>query len=640
MFILFIFLAIPASAQRIPCEGGQAGAYPCNNIDLLAHMSMSEVGGGPGIDANDIWGWVDPVTGTPYALLGRENGTAFVDLSDPEQPVYVGALPTHSSASLWRDIKVYADHAFIVSEASSHGMQVFDLTQLRSVTAPPVVFSETAHYAGIGNAHNIVINEDTGFAYIVGSRGSSNTCSGGLHMVNIQTPASPVFAGCFSSDGYTHDAQCVIYHGPDAAHQGKEVCFNANEDTVTIVDVSNKSNPVQLSRTGYPQSAYTHQGWLTEDHAYFVQDDELDEASFGGNTRTLIWDVTDLDDPILATVFNNPAISVIDHNQYIKGSYSYQSNYTAGLRILDMSDVLNPVEAAFFDTVPSSNSASFQGSWSNFPFFDNGIVIVSSIQEGLFVLEPQLDAPSLPDLSITLTPSNPPIVLPPEGGNVRFGLEVTNNTDLTQAFDVWLALNSTGVLVKLIGPVHATLDPGGIFTRNLRILIPAGSPAGLSTLEGLVGLYPSGELDSDAFTFVKESGTSSTVNASTTLLLSDSDTGARIQSHDKWSATTTTATEKDDLPYNFTLSQNYPNPFNPTTSIRYALTEPGAAHLAIYDALGKLVRTLVTGQQAPGTHTVEWDATDYTGHQVTSGFYVYRLVVNGQEQSRTMILLK
>ncbi|PVE32344.1 regulator, partial [Enterococcus faecalis] len=107
----------------------------------------------------------------------------------------------------------------------------------------------------------------------------------------IQNPASPTNAGCFSSDGYTHDAHCVVYTGPDVQHQGKEICFNSNEDTVTIVDVTNKALPVQLSRTGYAGSGYTHQGWVDESQTYYLQDDELDEMNSGHGTRTYVWDI-------------------------------------------------------------------------------------------------------------------------------------------------------------------------------------------------------------------------------------------------------------------------------------------------------------------------------------------------------------
>ena len=104
-----------------------------------------------------------------YALVGLDNGTAFVDVTDTDSLVYLGKLPTETSASPWRDIKVYQDHAFIGSEAGGHGMQVFDLTRLRSVDNPPVSFTTDAVYTGFGNSHNIVINEATGYAYPVGT---------------------------------------------------------------------------------------------------------------------------------------------------------------------------------------------------------------------------------------------------------------------------------------------------------------------------------------------------------------------------------------------------------------------------------------------------------------------------------------
>ena len=106
-------------------------------------------------------------------------------------------------------------------------------------------------------------------------------------------------AGCFSLDGYTHETQCVIYAGPDTFYRDREICFNSNEDTLTIVDATDKLEQVQLSRTGYGGSAYTHQGWLTEDQRFFLVNDEGDEIAFKHPTRTWIWDVSDLDAPVL-----------------------------------------------------------------------------------------------------------------------------------------------------------------------------------------------------------------------------------------------------------------------------------------------------------------------------------------------------
>ena len=371
------------SLQDAPCTAGMAGPYPCRDIDLMAFLPHAEIGGGSG---NDLWGWTDPVTGREYALVGRSSGTAFVDISNPRRAVYVGNLPTKTAASTWRGIKVFADHAFIVSEAANHGMQVFDLRQLRDVTSPPVTFTETAHYAGFGSTHTLALNTRTGFAYAVGTR----TCEGGLHAVDVRTPAAPRAAGCFSLDGYTHETQCVIYAGPDTLYRDREICFNSNEDTLTIVDASDKLEQVQLSRTGYGGSAYTHQGWLTEDQRFFLVNDEGDEVAFKHPTRTWIWDVSDLDAPVLASRYDGPS-PAIDHNLYIRGHLVYESNYRSGLRVLDASDVARGVlrEVGFFDVYPSDDQPAYNGAWSVYPFFASGSVAVNGIEQGLFVVKPR-----------------------------------------------------------------------------------------------------------------------------------------------------------------------------------------------------------------------------------------------------------
>ena len=143
-----------------------SGVYPCENVEMLSYMTGGSIGGG---DMNDIWGWVDPTYGTEYVIIGRTNGTAFIDISDPLNPVYIANLPTATSSSMWRDIKVYNNHAFIVAEAGGHGMQVVDLTTLSNITSPPQTIEADAIYSGWGNAHNIVINESTAKAYGVGT---------------------------------------------------------------------------------------------------------------------------------------------------------------------------------------------------------------------------------------------------------------------------------------------------------------------------------------------------------------------------------------------------------------------------------------------------------------------------------------
>ncbi|MEO8601338.1 MAG: choice-of-anchor B family protein [bacterium] len=390
--------AAAAEATSGACVGGSVAGYPCNNIDLYAFLPLASIGGGNG---NDVWGWTDPETGREYALMGRSNGMAVVDIT-ANPPVYVGNLPTHTTNSTWRGIKVYADHAFVVSEAGGHGMQVLDLRQVRTVTNPPVTFAETAYYGGFSNCHTLAINAQSGFAYGAGT----NTCSGGLHMIDVHTPAAPVFAGCVSDDGYTHETQCVTYAGPDSTYVGRELCFSSNTDTLTIIDVTNKGAPVQLSRTAYDGRGYTHQGWLTEDQQYFLMDDETDEQTFGHNTRTRVWDVRDVNAPYVLGSYYGPVAS-IDHNLYIRGNRAYEANYRSGLRILDLAGVAAGTlsELGFFDIYPANDAAAFNGAWSNYPFFPSGRVAISGIEQGLFVVQP---APALADTPTPTFTAPPP----------------------------------------------------------------------------------------------------------------------------------------------------------------------------------------------------------------------------------------
>jgi choice-of-anchor B domain-containing protein len=379
-------LSIPlTAAAQATCSGGSAGGYPCRNVDLLGNLPLASMGGGSGSAG---WGWTDPSTGKEYAIVGRTTGTSFVDISDPTNPRYLGNLPSATGTSSWRELSVHNNHAYIVSDNNgAHGMQIFNLTRLRTVTTPQT-FTADARNTSFRNGHTIHINNATGFAYVNGS----NTCSGGSRMFNLSNATNPSFAGCVSGDGYTHDAQAVVYRGPHTAYQGREILMASNEDTLTIWDVTNKSAPTRLARVTYPGRGYTHQGWFTENHRYFVLDDELDETRFGHRSKTYVFDVATLTNPVLRGTYLGPT-SAIDHNQFVKGNYSYQANYRAGLRIVNLTNIANPAtmtEAGYFDVDPTSDSASFAGAWHVYPFYPSGNVAIFSIQRGLFVVRPNL----------------------------------------------------------------------------------------------------------------------------------------------------------------------------------------------------------------------------------------------------------
>ncbi len=425
---------LPVTGQAVACVDGQAAGFACNSVTLLSFLPLAALDDdfaqddSTDVEANDIWGWVDPETDRRYALVGLSNGVAVVEVTDPVQPRLVAFLPepshnhayktrpvrpAHERASPWRDVKTYGPYALVVSDNNpDHGLQVFDLRQLRTLLQTPALLEPVAHYYGFGTAHNVVVNEATGFAYAMGVRGHPDSlqyCDYGYHAVDLSDPRSPRFAGCFKSSlgglvgsGYTHDAQCVVYQGPDPDYQDRELCIGADETGVGILDVTDKAKVREIAAIPYPDVGYAHQGWLDESQRYFYLSDELDELHAWRDyqnglrptpprTRTLIFDLTDLDNPRLASEYR-ATTSVIDHNLFVRGDLLFQANYTAGLRVLDISNREQPVEVGFFDTYPWGNPVRFAGAWGVYPFLPDGVVLVSSIGEGLFVLRPAVVA--------------------------------------------------------------------------------------------------------------------------------------------------------------------------------------------------------------------------------------------------------
>jgi len=350
-----------------PCENGMAGIYPCQGYDLLSRVTLEEFNSGSG---NDNWGWTDPETGIEYVLNGLNDGVGFVSIEDPEFPLFLGKLPTATNPSDWRDVKVYNNHAFIVSEAQGHGLQVFDLTRLRGLTEAQS-FTADALLNDFGNAHNIAINEDTGFAYVVGSQ----LYNGGPVFININDPKNPSIVGGFEAVSYTHDAQIVVYQGPDSNYTGKELLFGSNSDggannKVVILDVTDKENPEWIQSITYENGGYAHQGYLSEDQRYFLMGDELDELNFGSPTSTKIFDLSDLSNPKLHLNYF-AEVNAIDHNGYTKGDQFFIASYTAGLRVLDLSGIgeKQVEETGYFDTYPVNNNAAFAGALNVYLYF-------------------------------------------------------------------------------------------------------------------------------------------------------------------------------------------------------------------------------------------------------------------------------
>ncbi len=414
------------SNQQASCSGGSAGGYPCSNVDLIAHLPLNSfriprTQKSPQM-ANDVWGWTNTNnsdgTDREFVVWGVAEGHFFIEVTNFEA-VILGFLPgTNDSASLWHDTKVIGDFCYMGSEAANHGMQIFDMKKLLDIDVEKDCVDDkyckllTWDHLYKGNeaypvdaSHNIVANEESSFVYMVGG---SNGCRGGLHIVDVSDPLNPVTAGCFGDDGYVHDAQCVNYRGPDLEFQNNsEICFSFNANSVTIVDVTDKSDMKILSKIQYEAIGFTHQGWISSTHTHIVFGDEIDEFFGDLGTRTLVVNVEDLRNPKNVQAYIGTT-KTIDHNQYIvkataKGQdydpimfpntdLIYQANYEAGLRILQVIDydTAEFAEVGYFDIFPSSDEAKFNGAWSTFPYFRSGLVAISGTRQGLFLVKPNL----------------------------------------------------------------------------------------------------------------------------------------------------------------------------------------------------------------------------------------------------------
>jgi choice-of-anchor B domain-containing protein len=398
-------------------QGGVAGMeFDSVAVSLLSWVPLGEFSAIlPGqFSANTCWGYVSP-SGREYALIGLEQGTGFVEITDPDLATVIAVKA--GPASVWRDIKVYQQHAYAVSEGGN-GIQVFDLSKIDNgvVTHVGDVTS-----GGLTATHTVALNEATGYLYRCGGGGN------GLRIYSLADPAAPQLVASWS-DRYVHEAEVVtMKSGPWAGREIAFCCSGFNggwADTgINILDVTDKANIVSLIPAPqpwyeYPQGAYSHQCWLSEDQRFLFLNDEQDEATYGLTSTLHIIDVTDLTSPAEISTFTN-GVTAITHNLYVRGHRIYAANYNSGLRVFDVSNPVSPSEIAYFDTSPDQD-LSFSNLWGNYPLFPSGTVIGSDRTFGLFVWD-------VADSSLSFEhPAGLPEMLDPEGATIQVAITVAD----------------------------------------------------------------------------------------------------------------------------------------------------------------------------------------------------------------------
>lgn len=398
--------SIQSNATATACVGGFAGSFPCNNVDLLAHLADRA----PPARGADIWGFMDLNTHREYAIVGYSSGTAVYDVSDAVNPREVGFIDGQSTT--WRDIKVHQfwnatdnrwnAYAYITADNASDGLFIVDLSQL------PHRIARINYLSDIIEAHNVYLMStdfSTGLSLTADPPtlilAGSDRSDGRFRGYSLANPAAPSFIAAPSTPAnqpsgnrlYMHDAasmvvtdarkdtQCVNAGGSDHC----DVLFDFNESTIDIWDLSIPSNPVRLSQVPYGNSGYTHSGWASEDQQFLFVQDELDERDRGLATTLRVFSISNLTSPLFAGSWTGPT-NAIDHNGFVRGNRYYMSNYARGLSILDITNAAAPTLVGRFDTYPASDTVGFPGNWGAYPFLPSGNIALSDIDTGFYLV--------------------------------------------------------------------------------------------------------------------------------------------------------------------------------------------------------------------------------------------------------------
>lgn len=428
------------------------GPFPgAKNMVFLNQLSPDDLGAKPiaGVSAkgfmNDIWGWTS-TGGEEYALLPNSGGIAFVRVTDPNNPVFLGKVQSQNPSSfgnIWGDAATFGNYGYFVTEIFGSEIVIVDMSGLDSLgpAASPdaLLQAPTTFWNGGGYlaSHNIYVNGASGFGYVAGVFLDGSNACGTLTPPRYNTlildlntdPANPTVAACLENVG-EHDFYVVNYSGPDGEHAGKEIAFvfDGRDRTgaaiggfTAIWDVTDKSNIVQLANFRVPGLVFSHNGWTTEEQDFLFVSDEIDElvlAGWGGaiffaqpveeptnkpQTGTYVIDIRDLDNPQYFQRYEDGTVG-LDHNLIVEGDKLYIASYTSGTRVIDIGRdigsgdiILEPF--AKLDTEPRLGrntlnialeekfSTAFLGQWGIYAFPGSDTVIASDITNGLIIMK-------------------------------------------------------------------------------------------------------------------------------------------------------------------------------------------------------------------------------------------------------------
>ena len=419
------------------------GFAQSQNVNLVANVDNY-----PTLGYSDCWGYTAP-NGSEYALLGVNTGVSVVDVTDTTNIVEVDFIPFVTAPPLgWYDIKTYQNYMYVSSEGS-FSILIVDLSTLPDSASVAGSFSGSS--SGI---HNIFIDTTMAILYVI----DAGNLNPSVLIFSLADPINPVQLstihpgnnGTDSHDAFAQDSVLYVAEG--------------TSPSVGIFDVSDPANPLLLNRLNIPAAGYVHHVWVTEDNNYMVTTEETPAKT------VKVWDIQDINNILLVSEYLGG--NLLAHNAYFEGDLVYISHFESGLKILDFSDPAAVVEVGSYDTYPQGESPNFRGAWGVYPFTQNGMIFVSDIQTGLYVLQFEREGPQI-------------LVLP---SSIDFGKVEVGTTSDPQTVTVRSFGTENLVVTDILNPGASFILSG---VPTLPVTIPRGgsetfnvtfSPAGAGDL--------------------------------------------------------------------------------------------------------------------------------------------------------------
>jgi len=367
-FVGFLFLSL-----------GFVHAQDSLNMRMVYHWEDPTIPPAYFIDNpyNEIWGWHDEVNQREYAIMGSTLGTHFFDVTDPQNASEVAYVAGQFDDAIHRDYKNKGQYLFAVSDEGQGSLQVIDMSFLPD-SVHVIYDSDTLFH----RSHNLWIDGDHLYACIPRDVNHGGNFPG-LSMYDIRNPANPVLIAEYTNTFFfrVHD----LYSRNDTAY------LNSEENGLFVVDFTDPLNPQPLSSlTGYPFKGYNHSGWLNEAGDVYVFADEthgMPTKVCEIDQQTMEVEIKSFLHPELATGFPLNDTLTIPHNPLIRGNNAFVSYYYDGIYVFDISDVENPEIVGYYDTYQNANVGFYEGNWGVYPFLPSGLILVSDMQTGLYVLE-------------------------------------------------------------------------------------------------------------------------------------------------------------------------------------------------------------------------------------------------------------